>query len=445
MKTSHKSILCQILFLATALLIASNNPASPQCSEFYGITALGGEFNNGTVYKVDEDGNYTLIHSFELPEGKNAYGDLCEASNGKFYGMTSEGGVNNDGLLFEWDPVSNNYTKKFDFDMAVTGGLPKGSLILADNGYLYGMTTEGGEYGMGVIFEWNPFTSIFSKKFDFSGPESGSHPNGSLMQANTGYFYGMTLDGGLYNMGVLFEWDPEDNSLRKIIDFNGESTGKHPYGSLIQADNGMLYGMTSEGGANNDGVIFAFDRGLNSFIKKVDFASVERGKNPHGSLLQAKNGKLYGMTVNGGLRNDGLVKNEGVIFEFDPVTSEFQKKINFSYRPMGRYPYGSLIEADNGKMYGMTSSGGWYGFNSAHPPGPEGHGIIFEWDPVSNLFSLKIDFGYDDDPGSVFPKGSLVKAKNGRIYGMTSSNIFEWDPQTNLYTRKNRIKGNWQA
>jgi uncharacterized repeat protein (TIGR03803 family) len=440
MNTSHNSLLNHFLFLVITLLAASNNPASSQCSEFYGITALGGEFNNGTVYKVDENGNYTLIHSFDLPQGKEAYGDLCEASNGKFYGMTSKGGAHNDGVLFEWDPDSNIYIRRFDFDSVVTGCLPKGSLILADNGYMYGMTSQGGTYGMGVIFQWDTRTNTFTKMFDFKGTETGSHPNGSLLQANTGYFYGMTVDGGINNMGVLFEWDPENNSLIKKVDFNGNSSGKFPYGSLIQADNGMLYGMTSEGGANNCGVLFAFNRGNDSFAVKMDFSGTATGKNPHGSLLQAKNGKLYGMTVNGGLRN------EGVIFEYDPVSSGFQKKIDFNYRPMGSHPYGSLIQADNGKMYGMTRIGGWYGFASAHPPGPTGPGVLFEWDPVSNLYTLKVDFGYDDDPYSGFPYGSLVKSKSGRIFGMTSSNIFEWNLATNLYSEKValRTKGNYE-
>jgi uncharacterized repeat protein (TIGR03803 family) len=439
MPRRHNLILCFSLFLVTILLITSGWPAFAQCSEFYGITALGGEFNNGTVYKVDEKGNYTLIHSFDLPQGKNAYGELCEASNGKFYGMTSQGGVHNDGVLFEWDPESNIYIKRFDFDSVVTGCLPKGSLILADNGYMYGMTSQGGTYGMGVIFQWDTRTNTFTKMFDFKGTQTGSHPNGSLLQANTGYFYGMTMDGGLNNMGVLFEWDPESNSLIKKVDFNGNSSGKYPYGSLIQASNGMLYGMTSEGGANNGGVLFEFNRGNDSFSVKVAFSGAATGKNPHGSLLQAKNGRLYGMTVYGGLRDNG------VIFEYDPVTSGFQKNIDFNYRPMGSYPYGSLIQDDNGKMYGMTRTGGWYGFNSAHPPGPTGPGVLFEWDPVSNLYTLKVDFGYDDDPYSGFPYGSLVKSKTGRIFAMTASNIFEWNPATNLYSEKValRTKGNY--
>ena len=41
------------------------------------------------------------------------YNQLTEY-NGKFYSMTSQGGTNNLGVIFEWDPVTNIYIKKFN-------------------------------------------------------------------------------------------------------------------------------------------------------------------------------------------------------------------------------------------------------------------------------------------------------------------------------------------
>ena len=43
--------------------------------------------------------------------------------------------------------------------------------------------------------------------------------------------------------------------LDSIDPINGSS----PYGSLLEADDGKLYGMTSRGGSNNLGVLFFFD------------------------------------------------------------------------------------------------------------------------------------------------------------------------------------------
>jgi uncharacterized repeat protein (TIGR03803 family) len=56
--------------------------------------------------------------------------------------------------------------------------------------------------------------------------------------------------------------------------------------------------------------------------------------------MQASDGKLYGMTSEGG--SDGL----GILFQFDPVTNLYAKKIDFS-RSNGAYPRSTLIEISN--------------------------------------------------------------------------------------------------
>jgi uncharacterized repeat protein (TIGR03803 family) len=70
--------------------------------------------------------------------------------NGKLYGTTSTGGVNNFGTIFEYDPVSNESTKKFDFGptVSLTGGSPKGSLLLYNNKF-YGLAADYGALGGG--------------------------------------------------------------------------------------------------------------------------------------------------------------------------------------------------------------------------------------------------------------------------------------------------------
>src|SRR6188768_3200911 len=89
--------------------------------------------------------------------------------------------------------------------MRVPGANPMSDLT-AFNGKLYGMTSAGGTHNAGVLFEWDPSTNVYVTKINFDG-SIGSNPWGSLTLHN-GKFYGMTLDGGVNNLGVLFEWDP---------------------------------------------------------------------------------------------------------------------------------------------------------------------------------------------------------------------------------------------
>ncbi|HEX7415441.1 MAG TPA: choice-of-anchor tandem repeat GloVer-containing protein, partial [Bacteroidia bacterium] len=99
----------------------------------------------------------------------------------------------------------------------------------------------------------------------------------------------------------------------KLVDFALTTNGAEPLGSLIQASDGMLYGMTGYGGANTYGVIFQYNPATNTLIDKYDFNNANGG-NPQGSLMQATDGMLYGTTSNGGANFDG------VIFQYNPVT-----------------------------------------------------------------------------------------------------------------------------
>ena len=137
------------------------------------------------------------------------------------------------------------------------------------DGKLYGMTIFGGSSDEGVIFSFDPSTSIYTKLLDFHG-ELGRRPRGSLLKARDGKLYGMTSEGGSNDIGVIFSFDPSASTYTKLVDFD-DNNGRAPLGSLIQALNGKLYCMTSIGGSNNFGVIFSFDPTTSIYTKLMDF------------------------------------------------------------------------------------------------------------------------------------------------------------------------------
>ncbi len=408
-----------------SLLQASNG-------KLYGMTSGGGANGGGTLFEYDPiTATYTKKLDFDLEtNGFSPNGSLLQASNGKLYGMTLGGGANNMGVLFEYDPATNNYTKKLDFAGATNGNYPCPSLIQASNGKLYGMTLIGGANDFGVLFEYDPTTATYTKKLDFAGTSNGSNPNGSLLQASNGKLYGMTSDGGANNGGILFEYNTSTNICTKKLDFEGTTNGRAPSGSLVQASNGKLYGITSMGGASDMGVLFEYDSAINTCTKNLDFDWATNGSNPNGSLLQASNGKLYGMTSAGG------ANNMGVIFEYDPITTTYTKKLDFDGTTNGSFPRGSLMEASNRKLYGMTSMGG-----------ANYYGVLFEYDPITATCTKKLDFDGTILGGG--PYGTLMQASNGKLYGMTDhslvhdySVLFEYDPATSTCTKKLEFSGN---
>jgi uncharacterized repeat protein (TIGR03803 family) len=128
----------------------------------------------------------------------------------------------------------------------------------------------------------------------------------------------------------------------------------------MQAKDGKMYGMTTYGGSNAAGVIFSFDPSSSTYTKLKDF-DYTNGGNPNGNyLLQATDGKLYGMTYNGG------ALGFGVIFSFDPSSSTYTKLKEFDFTNGGSAP-GSLMQASDGKLYGMTSNGGSNGVGVIFP------------------------------------------------------------------------------
>jgi uncharacterized repeat protein (TIGR03803 family) len=306
--------------------------------KFYGMT-LAGTNRAGFIFSFDPStSSFTNLVTLDSASGYQPYGSLVQANNGKLYGMTSSGGIANAGVIFSFDPVTFGYTKLKDFD-ATNGSRPYGSLLQATDGKLYGLTSGGGIFGAGIIFSIDPVTAVFTKIKDFDGT-SGRNPYGSLLQANNGNLYGMTSSGGTAGMGVIFSLNPATLSYSKLKDLDGIN-GSHPYGNLIQATNGKLYGLTNDGGNSAYGVIFSFDPVSAAFTKIKDFGNTD-GNYPYGSLLQASDGKIYGMTHDGG--SNGPFSSFGAIFSFDLISAAYSVLGNFVADKGGSPYYGALIE-----------------------------------------------------------------------------------------------------
>ena len=427
--------------------------------KLYGMTTYGGSSNsyggstNGVIFSFDPSSSvYTKLKDFDGTNGSRPWGNLMQASDGKLYGMTREGGIDSvggnigigGGVIFSFDPSTSTYTKLKDLDHLANGISPFGSLMRANNGKLYGMTAWGGSGNVGVIFSFDPSSSIFAKLKDFEAPD-GIHPAACLMQASDGKLYGMTSnydhDGGgviFGGAGVIFSFDPSSSTYAKLKDFSSDnnvawpntySNGARPYGSLMQASDGKLYGMTAWGGSNDlldggGGVIFSLDPSTSTYTKLKDFDFYINGVTPYGSLIQASDGKLYGMT------NGGGSNAVGVIFSFDPSTYAYTKLKDFDYINYidGRSPYGSLIQASDGKLYGMTSDGGSIGC-----------GVIFSFDLSTSTYTKLKDF---DGINGCCPYGSLVQVSNGKLYGMAYHGgindrgvVFSFDLSTSTYTK----------
>ena len=405
--------------------------------KLYGTTEYGGTHEDGIVFQYDI-ATASFTKKFELNDlgkltGKYLIGAMIEASNGMLYGMGYNGGIDNSGVLYKFDPATSTFNKEFDFHQAANGSRPVSSMIQAKDKMLYGVTQFGGIHNNGTIYQYDPSFDTYTKKYDFDLTGSGDAPS-SLMQAADGKLYGTTAYGGANDKGVLFQFDPATAAYSKKIDFDG-SNGSAPLGELIQL-NGKIYGMTREGGANGEGTLFQFDPVTADFVKKIDFDTL-KGCYPEGGLTLGADGKLYGVTTSGGANSSNeLLNGFGTLFQYDPATNIYVKKIDFEGSANGSSPNGTLVKTNDGKLYGMTTYGGIHVIDD-----PKGYGVLFQYDPATSGISKKLDF--DGKGNGNNPNGSLLLASNGNLYGVTSAGgannmgvIFQYDPANSNYTKK---------
>lgn len=397
------------------------NPSGPLSlynGLLYGITHEGGDNGQGAIFSYNPTTFvYTKRASLSATTGLNSYSGLTLFGD-KFYGAFSDGGNAGDGVLFEYNPSNNLVSSKLLFSIA-TGTDPLGGMI-DHNGKLYGLTENGGQYSQGALYEYTPETNFLQKRVDLGGLIAGD-PSGNLININN-KLYGATAEGGVNGLGVIYEYDlsSKEVSVRYSFDqANGYySDNLFSYRGMTPFGN-KLYGITSNGGGDDRGVIFEFDPQTGVYTKKVDLLTSGTGSMAWGPLTVFNN-KLYGTTTR--RINDGV----GVLFEYDPVTNVYAEKITFG-GSLGDHPYGGLTPY-NGRLYGTTRIGG--AFN---------HGVLFEYNPAVNGFIKRHDFNGSDGSETL----AALTVYNNKLYGTTrfggatqSGVIFEYDPQTFVLTKK---------
>jgi len=252
-------------------------------NNFYGTTNTGGTNNRGTVFKITAGGTLTTLYSFcaqpSCTDGSDPWAGLIQATDGNFYGTTVNGGTYDEGTVFRITPsgkLRTLYSFDWDGDFHYEDGAgPFAGLIQASDGNLYGTTVFGGVFncasGCGTIFKMTQAGEVTTLyRFTDSSPDVA--PHGGLIQGTDGNLYG-TIRGADY-WGALFKITLQ-GTLTGLHSFS-LSDGAHPQGQLLQATNGIFYGTTSEGGDYRKcnpyygcGTVYSLSMGLGPFVSFV--------------------------------------------------------------------------------------------------------------------------------------------------------------------------------
>src|SRR5580704_6303825 len=367
----------------------------------YGTAGSGGANDDGAVFKLappaTSGGSWTetVLYSFcavkNCTDGGEPEAGLIQDAAGNLYGTTAEGGVIDDGAVFKLAPPATSggsWTETVLYSFCAVknctdGGEPEAGLIQDAAGNLYGTTTGGGANGKGVVFKLappaapgGPWTETVLYSFcAYTNCVDGEGPYGAApIRDAAGNLYGTTENGGVYGDGIVFKLAPPavlggawtQTVLYSFCMVGASCTdGETPYAvALIMDAAGNLYGTTTEGGANDEGVVFKLaapgepggawtETVLYSFCPVAGCADGER---PEGGLIMDLAGNLYGPAEEGG------ANGEGVVFKLAPQPSPpWKETVLYSFCPGGgacvdgEEPYGSaLIQNAAGNLYGTT-------------------------------------------------------------------------------------------
>jgi len=388
-----------------------------QDGNYYG-TAHNGGTTNGTVFQMTPAGTVTQLLTFNMSNGANPHAALIQGPNGVLYGTTEQGGTNgNNGTVFQIT-TNGQFTILVSFNNT-NGADPVSALLQGTNAMLYGTTQSGGTNGgYGTVFQITTngqLTTLVS----FNNT-NGANPLGALVRTADGTLFGTTYSGvGGTTNGTVFQIST-NGQLTTLVSFNG-ANGANPYSGLIRASDGNFYGTTYNGGSAGVGTVFKMT--LGGALTSLASFNNTNGANPRGVLLQAADGNFYGTTQSGGTNGFGSIFKMtpgGTItplYSFDPVSG-------------GDLPVAGLILGADGELYGTTQSGGAkavgtvYSLNVPMAPvfrsATQSGGIFsFTWTAVAGRV-YQLQFISDLTQTNWTNFGGVLNATNGIMGGSTA-------------------------
>jgi uncharacterized repeat protein (TIGR03803 family) len=208
----------------------------------YGATMFDGANQEGAVFRIDSDGEETVLHSFGTSPSDGVFpeGGLVADAEGNVYGTTGGGGTHGAGTVFKIDS-KGQYSVVYSFKTTAGDAKnPAAGLVLDKAGNLYGTSPSGGAAAAGAIYQ---ISNKGREKviYSFTGSPNGATSDSDLVRDSSGNLYGTTIAGGAANLGTAFKLNPEYQD-KVLFNFPGGRRGQNPTTALVRDATGYLYG-----------------------------------------------------------------------------------------------------------------------------------------------------------------------------------------------------------
>jgi uncharacterized repeat protein (TIGR03803 family) len=233
--------------------------------------------------------------------------------------------------------------------------------------------------------------------YSFGQTNAGAGPKVALIEGRDGALYGTTYFGGSADAGTVFRIDKQGGNYTNLHSFTGrDGDGKWPYAALLQSRDGALYGTTTFGGQADQGTVFKLNPDGSGYAVLWS-CKWNEGAYPYGTLIEGTDGRLYGTANVGG--DDA----KGTVFQLDKPGTNCVRLHSFGGVGDGGYPQAGLVEGSDGALYGTTTTGG-----------TNDGGTVFQLSKAGTNYTVRKHLA---DSDGTWPTAALLEGAAGAMYG----------------------------
>jgi uncharacterized repeat protein (TIGR03803 family) len=338
----------------------------------------------GTIAAEAQTYTESIVHNFPLsPSGFYPHpGSLVMDSAGNFYGTALAGGTCC-GALFK---LSASGVFSNIYNLKSSDGFNPCCLVIDKAGNLYG-TTLGGSTGGGTVFKFVTKTNSFSTLHTLNGSTEGRNPEGPLTLGPDGSLYGSASNGGTNNQGVLFKISLSGKET-VLYQFTGGSPAFLDFDNVLVNRKGDVYLMLSY-----CCLVQITAKGVETTLASPGDSNVYFAG---GALARNGDGNFYGY----------FFGNPGAIYPYGMWEVNGSTFAVSYYGPFTGYLTG-LPLLSGGNLYSVASTGGLHN-----------EGSVYVFDTATGEQTNLYDFGASSTDGST-PEHGVVKDAAGNLYGTT--------------------------